>query len=125
MKISIAVPSYNYAKFLDACLGSILVQDHENFEVLIADGGSTDGSIEIIADYCARDKRFRLVSSTDQGQADAIRKSFKHATGDVFCFLNADDCYLCADALRGVVDALKAHPTVDVVSFGGYYLDSE
>ena len=124
MKISIAVPSYNYAQFLDACLNSILMQDYENFEVLIADGGSTDGSIEIIDGYCAQDKRFRLVSSSDQGQADAIKKAFEHATGDVLCFLNADDCYLCADALRSVVDALKAYAAIDVVSFGGYYLDS-
>lgn len=125
MKISIAVPSYNYARFLDACLNSILMQDYKNFEVLIADGGSRDGSLEIIDHYCARDKRFRLVSTSDQGQADAIEKAFHQATGDILCFLNADDCYLCADALRGVIDAFNEYSSVDVLSFGGYYLDAD
>lgn len=125
MKISIAVPSCNYARFLDACLNSILMQDYKNFEVLIADGGSRDESLEIINNYCTQDKRFRLVSTSDQGQADAIGKAFHQATGDILCFLNADDCYLCADALRGVVDAFNAYPSIDMLSLGGYYLDAD
>ncbi|MCR4298348.1 MAG: glycosyltransferase [Gallionella sp.] len=125
MKISIAVPSYNYARFLDACLNSILMQDYGNFEVLIADGGSDDGSLEIIDRFCAQDKRFGLVSTSDQGQADAVKKAFDHATGDILCFLNADDCYLCVDALRGVVDAFNAYPSIDVLSMGGYYLNAD
>lgn len=124
MKISIAVPSYNYARFLDACLNSILMQDYENFEVLIADGGSKDGSLEIIDRFCAQDMRFQLVSTSDQGQADAIKKAFVQATGDILCFLNADDCYLCVDALRGVVDAFNTYPSIDVLSMGGCYLDA-
>ena len=124
MKISVAVPSYNYARFLDACLSSILMQDYENFEVLIADGGSSDGSLEIIERICAQDNRFRLVSTSDHGQADAIEKAFSHATGEFLCFLNADDCYLCVDALRCVVDTFNAYPSIDVLSLGGYYLDA-
>jgi len=63
MKISIAVPSYNYARFLEACLGSIKQQDYINYEVLIADGGSDDGSLEIIRHYCDEDDRFQLIST--------------------------------------------------------------
>ena len=125
MKISIAVPSYNYARFIAACLDSIRQQTYQEFEVLIADGGSNDGSLEIIDQFCATDARFRLVSSSDEGQADAIHKAFAHATGDVLCFLNSDDCYLTSDALSLVIEAFESYQTVDVVSFGGYYLDAD
>ena len=125
MKISIAVPSYNYARFITACLDSIRQQTHQDLEVLIADGGSNDGSLEIINQFCATDARFLLVSTSDEGQADAIYKAFAHATGDVLCFLNSDDCYLASDALSHVVEAFDNYQTVDVVSFGGYYLDAD
>jgi glycosyltransferase involved in cell wall biosynthesis len=122
--ITVAVPSYNYAEFLGACLNSLLQQDYERFEVLIADGGSTDGSLKIIESYCTQDKRFRLVSTTDHGQADAIRIAFEQANGDILCFLNADDCYLCADTLSSVAKAFNANPSIDILSFGGHYLDA-
>lgn len=125
LKISIAVPSFNYARFLEACLGSILQQDYINFEVLIADGGSTDGSLEIIQRYCSDDKRFRLVSQGDSGQADAIEKAFQHASGDVLCFLNADDCYLCKDVLSNVVETFGNYDAIQLLSFGGCYIDAD
>ena len=125
MKISIAVPSYNYARFITACLDSIRQQTHQDFEVLIADGGSNDGSLEIIDQFCATDARFRLVSTSDEGQADAIYKAFAHATGDLLCFLNSDDCYLASDVLSHVIETFESYQTVDVVSFGGYYLDAD
>ena len=125
MKITVAVPSYNYVQFLPSCLDSILMQDHADFEILVADGGSTDGSQDVIAKYCSRHERVRLVSSSDEGQSDAVRKAFQHASGDVLCFLNADDCYLCKDALRTVVDTFAAYPSIDLVTFGGYYVDAE
>lgn len=122
--ITVAVPSYNYAQFLRACLQSIHTQDYETFEVLIADGGSTDGSLTIIEEYCARDNRFRLVSTADRGQADAINMAFAQARGDVLCYLNADDCYLDADTLGSVAKAFNADPSIDILSFGGCYLDA-
>jgi glycosyltransferase involved in cell wall biosynthesis len=123
MKISIAVPSYNYGRYLVGCLEAIRRQDHDDFEVLIADGGSNDDSLAIVERYCRDDARFRLVSTRDRGQGDALVKAFEHATGDVFCFLNADDTFLCDDAFSAAVDALRRHPGVDVVTFGGYYVD--
>lgn len=125
MKVSIAVPSYNYVRFIDACLGSIRMQHHQDYEVLIADGGSNDGSLDIIKRYCEEDSRFRLVSTEDKGQADSIRRAFEHATGDILCFLNSDDCYLSNDALSNVVEAFTANEGASLVSLGGYYLDAE
>ena len=124
-KISIAVPSYNYAQYLTTCLESIRQQDYKDFEVLIADGGSNDGSLEIINKLCAEDHRFRLVSTADEGQADSIHKAFQCASGDFLCFLNADDCYLASDTLNSVVQAFEDYRTVDIISFGGYYIDAD
>jgi glycosyltransferase involved in cell wall biosynthesis len=124
MKISIAVPSYNYAQYLRQCLESIKKQDFSNFEVLIADGGSSDDSLDIIKKFCDDDARFRLVSIVDDGQADSICKAFSQATGDVLCFLNADDVFLCSDVLSQVVDTFSKYKGIDVVSFGGYYIDA-
>lgn len=123
MKISVAVPSFNYARFLPDCLDSIRAQLHENFEVLIADGGSSDGSVEIIEKYCAEDTRFKFVSKRDKGQADAIRQAFSVATGDILCFLNADDCYLDNKVFSRVISTFSNLPDVDVSTYGGYYLD--
>ena len=125
MKLSIAVPSYNYVQFLEVCLSSIQQQDYRDFEVLIADGGSKDGSLDIIRRFCDTDTRFRLVSTSDQGQADAISKAFAYASGDILCFLNADDCYLDNDVFTAVIEAFSDNPDTGLVSFGGYYLDAE
>lgn len=125
MRVSIAVPSFDHARWLDANLDSLARQDHDDFEVLIADGGSTDGSLDRIAARVASDRRFRLVSTSDHGQADAIRRAFAHASGDVLGFLNSDDCYLCDDALSTAVKRFDAHPEAGLVSFTGRYLDAD
>lgn len=123
MKVSVAVPSFNYAGFLPACLGSIAAQDHGDFEVLIADGGSTDGSLEVIERYLAADPRFRLISTRDEGQADAVQRAFAASEGALFCWLNADDCYVHTGAFRMALESLQGDPDAGLVSFGGVYLD--
>lgn len=124
MKVSIAVPSFNYRRYLPACLDSLAAQTHSDIEVLIADGGSNDGSVAFIEEYCDRDKRFSLVSRQDEGQADAVNKAFSHATGEIFCFLNADDLFIRDDVIERVVKALSEDPELGLVSFGGVYVDA-
>lgn len=124
MKISIAVPSFNYGRYLRDCLSSIRSQSYPDFEVLIADGGSSDESMDIIREYCDLDQRFRLVSTEDQGQADAVDKAFREAKGDIFCFLNADDLFLCRDVFETMVEAFSSYSNVSIVSAEGYYLDA-
>ncbi len=123
MRVSIAVASYNYGRYLDDCLASIACQTHDDFEVLIADGGSKDGSLEIIARYCENDPRFKLVSTEDHGQADAIQKALGRATGDVLGFLNSDDMYLCLDVFSTVVDSFRKYPKVSVFTFSAWFID--
>ena len=91
-KISIVIPSYNKAGFIRKTLESIFVQNYKNLEVLIQDGGSTDGTTEIIKKF-ARKYPIIWESRKDKGQLDAVNIGLKKATGEILTFINADDCY--------------------------------
>jgi len=91
-KISIVMPSYNQVDFIEQSILSVLNQNYPNIELIIIDGGSTDGTVEIIKKY----KQYIAfwISEKDQGQSDALNKGFKHCTGKIYGFLNSDDVYL-------------------------------
>jgi len=125
MKISISIPSYNYGNYISQCLQSIKDQDYDDYEVLIADGGSDDNSLQIINEFCKSDDRFSLVSTNDRGQSDAIIKSFAVATGDILCFLNADDCFISSNVFSKVVSSFVRYTKADIISFKGMYIDKE
>jgi glycosyltransferase involved in cell wall biosynthesis len=97
-KLSIITPSLNQADFLERTLRSILDQDYPRLEYLVVDGGSTDGSVEIIERYA--DRLAWWVSEPDGGQTEALNKALRRATGDVIAYVNSDD-YL----LPGAIDA--------------------
>lgn len=90
-KISIVTPSYNQAQFLPETIDSVLGQNYPNLEYIIMDGGSTDGSVEIIKRY-ERHLKF-WCSKADKGQAAAVNEGFSHATGEIMGWLNSDDFY--------------------------------
>ena len=107
-KISIVVPSYNKAKFIELTLKSIFTQNYDNFEVIIQDGGSTDGSLQIIKRFA---KKYPIIweSKKDKGQFDAVNKGMRKATGEILTFINADDCYK-PGALLAVSKAYTKNP---------------
>jgi glycosyltransferase involved in cell wall biosynthesis len=120
-RISIITPSYNQAQFLEATIGSVLIQDYPYIEYIIVDGGSTDGSVEIIQQYA--DRLAWWVSEPDQGQADALQKGFQHATGDILTWLNSDDVYISTKVLSQVANYFQTFPDLDVITGNGMYLD--
>lgn len=120
MKISVIIPAFNAAAFIGATLESIRAQQDPDCEVIVMDGGSADGTSEVVAAYA--DVVTRFISEKDGGQSDAINKGFALATGEVMAWLCADDLYL-PGALRRVRDYFTAHPDHDFVYGDGIRID--
>jgi len=110
--VSVVVPCLNRAHFLVPTIESIVQQEYPNIECIVVDGGSTDGTLEILRGY---GERIRWVSEPDKGHADAINKGWKMSRGEILAWLNADDVWVVPDAVSQAVAYLQAHPEVDVV----------
>jgi glycosyltransferase involved in cell wall biosynthesis len=108
--ISLVTPSFNQAEFLEETIRSVLDQNYPNLEYVIVDGGSTDGSIDIIKKYSHRLKYW--ISEPDRGHGHALNKGFSKTTGDIMAWLNSDDKYL-PWSLETVADIFSSFPDVN------------
>jgi glycosyltransferase involved in cell wall biosynthesis len=119
--ISLVTPSLNQGRFIRETIESVLSQDYPALDYFVQDGGSTDGTLDVLAEYAGR---VPFVSEPDRGQADAINRALRRARGEVLGYLNSDDL-LRPGALRAVGEAFAARPEVVFVWGRAAYIDAE
>jgi glycosyltransferase involved in cell wall biosynthesis len=118
--VSVVTPSYNMAAFLAETIESVLSQDYPRIEYIVMDGGSTDGTLEILKRY---GDRLRYVSTPDNGAAAAINRGSDAASGSVLAWLNADDTFL-PGAVSAAVERLTAEPDAALVYGKAHWVDA-
>jgi glycosyltransferase involved in cell wall biosynthesis len=120
--VSIITPSFNQERFIEQTIQSVFAQDYSNIEYIIIDGGSTDGSVEVIKKY--GDRLAWWVSEKDKGQTDAINKGFTRARGAILAWINSDDTYE-PQAISEAVAYLAQHPEVGMVYGDANLIDED
>jgi glycosyltransferase involved in cell wall biosynthesis len=110
--VSVLTPSFEQAAWLPHNLRSVAVQTYPNVEHIVVDGGSTDGSVEVLK---AAGDSVRWISEPDEGQSDAVNKAFRESAGEIVGWINSDDAYFDCRVVEDIVAYFIAHPDVDVV----------
>ncbi len=111
MKISIIIPVYNVAVYLEQCVQSVLLQTYTDTEILLVDDGSTDQSGQLCDQLAQQNERIRVVHKTNGGLSDARNAGLRCATGKYVAFLDGDDVWLQRDGLQQMVALLEQNPT--------------
>jgi len=119
--VSVVTPSFNQGRFLRRTIDSVLGQDYPHIEYVVIDGGSTDGSADILRSH---GERFRWVSEADRGQSDAINKGFARCSGTIRAYLNSDDVLL-PGAIGIAVEHFRRHPNWDLLYGNAYHIDAD
>ena len=119
--VSIITPSLNQKKFLPAAIESVLRQGYPRIEYLVVDGGSTDGSLEILRSY---EGRLQWISEADTGQGSALNKGFRRCSGEIVAWINSDDVLL-EGAVEKAVEAFRREPDLGMVYGEGYLIDDQ
>jgi glycosyltransferase involved in cell wall biosynthesis len=121
MKISVITPVYNGESTIHSCIESVITQNYPNKEHIIVDGGSSDKTVTVIKAF--NQPLIKWISEKDKGLYDAFNKGIMMATGDVICFLCADDMYYHEFVLKNVLKTFSEHPEVDMVYGDIIYVD--
>ncbi len=119
-RITVVTPSFNQGQYIEATIRSVLLQEYPNLEYVIVDGGSTDGTLDVIRRY--EPWLAGWSSAPDDGPAQAINRGLAGATGDILCWLNADDLYL-PGALWAAAESFAGQPDTALVYGEGWYID--
>jgi len=112
--LSIITPAYNAVKFIEFCINNVISQHCPVAEHVIIDGGSTDGSVEVIRAYAEKYRHIAWVSEKDKGQSDAMNKGISMAKGKILGFLNADDFYE-PNVFNRILNIMKTTPSPTLV----------
>ncbi|MGH7857319.1 MAG: glycosyltransferase family 2 protein [Candidatus Binatia bacterium] len=120
-RVAIVTPSFNQARFLRETIESVLGQSYPHIDYLVVDGGSTDGSLEVLRSF---GERVRWISEPDRGQADAIAKGFARTNGEILAWINSDDILLTR-AVEEAVTAFRSRPDAGLVYANGLLLDEQ
>jgi len=119
MKISVITVCYNSATTLERTLQSVAIQDWDDVEHIVIDGGSSDGSIEILSGVS--DQLHHLVIEPDDGIYDAMNKGLYRASGEIICFLNSDDYYASSSVLSMVAERMRTHKLDALLGDVGFF----
>ena len=134
--LSIVIANYNYGRFIEEAIKSVLSQNCVEVELIVVDGGSTDNSVEVIKKYATPESKSKVeveqrnskisywVSEPDKGQSDAFNKGFAHARGKYLTWVNADDM-MVPGSLAKVIAAMKAHPECEWFTGNYYRMDKD
>ncbi len=119
-KITVVTPVFNCEEYIAETIESVLTQDYEDVEYIIVDGGSTDSTMDIVKRYLSqtnfKHRISKVISEPDEGMYDAVAKGFRHATGEIYCYLNADDTFE-PNSLDAIGRHFASHPRDNVVYF--------
>lgn len=115
-KISIITPSYNQGEFIEETIRSVLLQGYPNLEYIVIDGGSTDNTVQILQKY---EPFLKYISEPDKGQADAINKGLRMATGEIVAWINSDDYYF-PGVFYKIVNYFRKNSDVSIV-YGNFF----
>lgn len=120
MMFSIITPSKNQGRYITQCLDSIYGQSHREVEHIVMDGVSEDDTAAVVAKYPSR-----FLQQRDSGPAQAINRGLELATGEIVCWLNADDAFAGPGVLSCVAKLFEEHPEIDVITGDGYYMEDD
>ncbi len=115
VRLSILLPVFNGAEYIAETIDTVLAQTYQNWEVVIKDGGSKDGTLAILKEYADRDSRIRVYSEPDGGTYDAIHKAARLANGEFVCVLCASDGYMNKEWFASCVAVFERDKEVSLV----------
>lgn len=123
MKVTVITPTWNQAEFIEKTIQSVVTQTWKDIEYYIVDNCSDDGTEEVVRKYMEQYDFIRYIREKDKGQADAINKGLRRATGDIVCWINSDDFYYSDTVLEKVCQVFTDNPAAYVVAGDGIYCD--
>ena len=124
MNISVIIPIYNAADYLEKCISSILGQTYQEFELIIVNDGSTDHSLEVLQNLLPQNENIKIITQNNQGVSSARNTGLVHATGKYLAFIDSDD-YVDQDYLKTLFEATNKETIDWVLSGTSYYQESE